>query len=1095
MYSKVEEYKNILKSDEQQYDAYIILEDGTKVDTDISGFKPIYNLGEKIIGNFTTKKIEFTLFNTSKYNITNKEIEAFVGLKINDKFNYISLGKFITDKPVIKDEAQDECTISATNYSLKFKVPYTPILAFPCTINKAIKDICEHLNIEYVENDFINKDYVLQEFFIEEDATFFDAIKILVEAGFANAIITNTNALFVKSPSMTVDYVLSLNELFDLKKEDNVFGPVNSIVASRIVADDGSTTEDVYKKDEDSINVNGLYEYKIIQNEAIDYDRQTAVNNMLAGILNFEYNPAKIEAVYNPAIEIGDVLEVPDKKTVTSFLLFVKEITADLSSGLMTIESTEKTQTETDYKSATAKDKRRNTEIKVNKMEGKIIQLVEETDENSQKLAQQQITIDGITQKVENVVETTKTVSGIRTITLENCVDGNLLELRIFGNNTNFDFLFPDEDLFPSDDLYPNHDEENMTAVYEIQVRNEDETSEVYRLAETYWLSRNDEAEDTFELKDGNARIIRRVNIYDGTTLEEEEIEELGEINIVLKEGTNIITTTPWVDLEVKYAIKNEYTDRFVTEVKMNSAIEQTESNINLSVNKTLESYSTTEEMEAAIDLKADQITSTVKTTINDLEIGGRNYLVGSNAYRRNTPVGFENVTGNDTFKIVPDMEAEVIPGETYILQVKSDGEVAPYHGYQHEDTRYKFTVWFYLFEENSTAIDFDMAVSCTGNTENTNPKYLGKVDNTYYWQYTIPAEMVKAKIRINTYADAENPQTVNFWDFKLEKGNKPTDWSPPSEDTDMAISQIKQTADNITIEVGKKVGKNEIKSQINQSAEGVKILANNIDFNGAISANGNFKIGTDGKMECTGAKINVEDDGTDKESASIIAESANRIAKLTSFGLFIEPKASGHMTEYVNVGFGDLASIDSNGYGFNFVMTNYATSGGMKENRAYWNVKDSAGDLLFADDTQFNLFSPGENTNLSLRNNGAFINGYQIQTNASDRRLKTNIQDSKENALDKIMQIQHRSFTWKENGQEQKNGYIAQELEQIDKEFVIVNDDKYSINLLNLLSTVTKAMQEQQEQIEQLKQEQQEKQEQIEQLKQELSTLKGVEK
>lgn len=403
MYSKVEEYKNILKSDEQQYDAYIVLEDGTKVDSDISGLRTIYNLGEKIIGNFTTKKIEFTLFNTSKYNITNKEIEAFVGLKVNDEFNYISLGKFITDKPVIKDEVQDECTISATNYSLKFKVPYKPILTFPCTINKAIKDICDHLNIEYVENDFINKDYVLQEFFIEEDATFFDVIKILVEAGFANAIITNTNALIVKSPSVTADYELGLNELFDLKKEDNIFGPINSIVASRIVADDGSTTEDVYKKNEDSISKNGLYEYKIIQNEAIDYDRQTAVNNMLAGILNFKYNPAKIEAVYNPAVEIGDMLKVPDKKTATSFLLFAKEIIADLSNGLMTIESTEKTQTETDYKSATNKDKKRITEAKVNKLEGKITLLAEEQNENTQRLAEYKITLDGVTQTVSNI--------------------------------------------------------------------------------------------------------------------------------------------------------------------------------------------------------------------------------------------------------------------------------------------------------------------------------------------------------------------------------------------------------------------------------------------------------------------------------------------------------------------------------------------------------------------------------------------------------------------------------------------------------------------------------------------------------------------
>lgn len=634
MYSKVEEYKNILKSDEQQYDAYIILEDGTKVDTDISGFRPIYNLGEKIIGNFTTKKIEFTLFDTSKYNITNKEIEAFVGLKVNDEFNYISLGKFITDKPVTKDETQDECTISATNYSLKFKIPYKPILTFPCTINKAIKDICDHLNIEYVENDFINKDYVLQKFFIEEEATFFDVIKILVEAGFANAIITNTNALIVKSPSMTVDYVLSLNELFDLKKEDNVFGPVNSIVASRIVADDGSTTEDVYKKDEDSINVNGLYEYKIIQNEAIDYDRQTAVNNMLAGILNFEYNPAKIEAVYNPAIEIGDMLEVPDKKTATSFLLLVKEITADLSSGLMTIESTEKTQTETDYKSATAKDKRRNTEIKVNKMEGKITLLAEEQGEIK-----------------EQIVKSVENIEGMQTITLSNCVEGNLLEFYIYGHNTDFNMLVPDDDLYPSDDLFPIGSGASSTDTYTIEVENEDGTKETYDLGEIVLLSKIGDVQDEYVLKDGKASVIRRIDV-ENVDIQEEVIEELGEKTIFLKNGTNTITLLNYnAKIKAKYVVKNTYTDIFATKSETNAQINIKATEVSTEVNSSVTSailtllnngYLTAEQVNSLVEGNTEEIATIkkqLKQTVTDsqMQIAITTAIEGGVSYFKNT--------------------------------------------------------------------------------------------------------------------------------------------------------------------------------------------------------------------------------------------------------------------------------------------------------------------------------------------------------------------------------------------------------------------------------------------------------------------------
>ena len=50
------------------------------------------------------------------------------------------------------------------------------------------------------------------------------------------------------------------------------------------------------------------------------------------------------------------------------------------------------------------------------------------------------------------------TVNGLKTITLENCVEGKLLELNIIGNNTVFDYLYPSNDLYPSDTLYPSGD-------------------------------------------------------------------------------------------------------------------------------------------------------------------------------------------------------------------------------------------------------------------------------------------------------------------------------------------------------------------------------------------------------------------------------------------------------------------------------------------------------------------------------------------------------------------------------------------------------------------------------------------------------------
>ena len=68
--------------------------------------------------------------------------------------------------------------------------------------------------------------------------------------------------------------------------------------------------------------------------------------------------------------------------------------------------------------------------------------------------------------------------------------------------------------------------------------------------------------------------------------------------------------------------------------------------------------------------------------------------------------------------------------------------------------------------------------------------------------------------------------------------------------------SSITQTAKEINLEVSKKVGDDEIISKINQSAEQVTIDANRLNINGTISANGNFKVDTDGTLSAINANL-----------------------------------------------------------------------------------------------------------------------------------------------------------------------------------------------------------------------------------------------
>ena len=83
-----------------------------------------------------------------------------------------------------------------------------------------------------------------------------------------------------------------------------------------------------------------------------------------------------------------------------------------------------------------------------------------------------------------------------------------------------------------------------------------------------------------------------------------------------------------------------------------------------------------------------------------------------------------------------------------------------------------------------------------------------------------------------------------------------------------------------------------------------------------------------------------------------------------------------------------------------------------------------------------------------------------------SDARLKTNIVDSSINALDRVNAIRHVDFDWTNKEGHVKCGYIAQELQQIDDEYVIpIEQDDGSVMYQVCNNTITpllsKAIQE----------------------------------
>ena len=119
-------------------------------------------------------------------------------------------------------------------------------------------------------------------------------------------------------------------------------------------------------------------------------------------------------------------------------------------------------------------------------------------------------------------------------------------------------------------------------------------------------------------------------------------------------------------------------------------------------------------------------------------------------------------------------------------------------------------------------------------------------VSKTYEPKTTVKEKITAANKTAQDVANAAEKNANAATDEKL------TEYSTTEE----MNSAIKVKADAIESTVSEKVGSDEIISKINQSAEKVSINAEKISLNGAVTANSNFKINTDGSAETKALKI-----------------------------------------------------------------------------------------------------------------------------------------------------------------------------------------------------------------------------------------------
>lgn len=303
---------------------------------------------------------------------------------------------------------------------------------------------------------------------------------------------------------------------------------------------------------------------------------QEQIDNIYNQINGLEVYSFEGDSIIDPAWDIGDLLIIDNKKVIFQGSAdFGGKWKASINSKIQC-----KSKEETTTRKSSQKTINRRVESSISQIDGKITQLAEQTTEHEEKITQVEQDVDGLKQKVSQVADLTREIKGMKTITLENCVEGELLELHVYGNNTVFKYQVLRDDLYLSNDLILGKDKSILI------ITDENNNSTEYDLLIPGVLRQNGTTCDEYILQNGTAKIIRRIN-DDGTVKDTEVEENIGELKILLEEGTNTIEIKDFnAEIKVKWAIKSDFTDVFTTKVEMSSSVEQTSEKIMTEVNK-----------------------------------------------------------------------------------------------------------------------------------------------------------------------------------------------------------------------------------------------------------------------------------------------------------------------------------------------------------------------------------------------------------------------------------------------------------------------------------------------------------------------------
>lgn len=393
---------------------------------------------DMLIGTFISRTLSLKIANIDG------DIPSEIKLKIgmNDE-EPISQPTFIVTKHP-KNEDTGEIEIKGSDYSFKLEDYFSLELVYPLTLKELVQAISKHTGVDVENLDFINSMFVMEKPKIDERYTYREIIGMVASAMGGIAYINNDDKIEFK---VLTETEFEVDNIFENIINGEKVGPINSVVLAR-----EPIIDNIQLKNDESIKQYGKTEIKIINNYLLDDNRESAIKGIYNNLLGKEFYCYNITTYQGYKLNPFDIVKVGNKKVLINNINFKFPLILDGFIG-----SEQLTKTEIEHKTAKGLEKSIiNAEANVNKLEGKITLLTQESNEHEEKLSQQQIEIDSIKAEVANTVEYKREINEITEIKIEDAGKAEILKFEVQGNKTYEANLFPNVNLYPYSTLQPN---------------------------------------------------------------------------------------------------------------------------------------------------------------------------------------------------------------------------------------------------------------------------------------------------------------------------------------------------------------------------------------------------------------------------------------------------------------------------------------------------------------------------------------------------------------------------------------------------------------------------------------------------------------